>query len=159
MTERVDPVVVGAWQVAQDRAPEAHVDGVGLRCDRDLHLLHRAAVGDDAPGSHRRRDGARELHVQRLQLPDVAGQPHGEAVGGDRQQRPGLLQAGHPRNRLGQPSRLTEGPDAEDRRRAAVQHDPVVEARGGEERSPALFTHRKPPRERCPSQPDEPVNT
>jgi hypothetical protein len=93
---------------SQDPAPEAHVDGIWLRCDREPHLLHRAAVGDGASGSRHRRDGARELHVQRLQAKEAAGQPHGEAVGGDRQQRPRLLQTGHMGDRLGQPGRLIE---------------------------------------------------
>ena len=80
VAEWVDGVVVGPRRVPEDRPPEAKIDGVRFRCDRELNLLHGTAVGLDAIGSGDCRDGPCEPHVSRLELPEVAGQPHGEAV-------------------------------------------------------------------------------
>jgi hypothetical protein len=82
-----------------------------------------------------------ERHVFRLDAKD-AGQPDGDVAVGDRQQCSGAVESGHLCGRLGEFRGFAERPDAEDRRRAAMQHDPIVDALSREERLPACFTHR-----------------
>ena len=76
-----------------------------------------------------------------FELPWSTGQTHRECTLDDRQQRPRSVEAVQLRKRASQAGRRTHGPDLEDRRRAAVQHDPVIDAVGGEEVPPALLAH------------------
>ena len=143
--ERVDAVVVGHRRIAEHGAPETDVHRIWLRGDRELHLLDRCAVGDRAVRRCDLRDGPRQVDMPRFELPEVTGQAHREGGIDDRQQRPRSLEAVDRRNVRGQPRRLADGSDLEDGRRAAVQHDPVIDAVGGEELPPALLAHARPP--------------
>ena len=69
VTERVDAVVVGHRRVAEHRTPEPDVQHVGLRRDRELHLLHGRAVGDRAVCPRDRRDRSREVGMPRFERP------------------------------------------------------------------------------------------
>jgi hypothetical protein len=84
MTQPVDSVVFGQRRVPEGRAPEANIAIVGLRRDGELDLLRVRAVGDGPMPACDRRDGPRQVEMPSLQPPDAAGQPHGEAVIGDR---------------------------------------------------------------------------
>ena len=65
-----------------------------------------------------RGDGPRELDVPRLRCPQLAGQPHREPIRRRRSAALRRLEAGHLRDRRGQPRRIDERRDPEDRRRA-----------------------------------------
>ena len=140
LAERVDAVVVVHRRVAEDRAPEAEVDRIGLGGNGQLHLLHRAAVRDRATLPRHRRDRLRDRDMPRLGAPHLARQLHREPIRRDGQQRP-LLEAGHLRHRRGQARRSDERVDPEDRRGTAVEDRPVIDAVSREELAPALFAH------------------
>lgn len=84
VAEGVDGGVIRLRRVAEHRLPEAKVDRVGLCCDGQLHLLHCAAIGTGAMAARDCRHSPGSLDGLRCELPEVAGEPHGEAVGGDR---------------------------------------------------------------------------
>jgi hypothetical protein len=79
--------------------------------------------------------------MPRLEIPDVAAQPDGHAGVCEGQQHPRTRDPRRLRNRLGQARRLAQRPDAKDSRRAAVQHDPVIDALGSEKALPTLLAH------------------
>ena len=70
----------------EDSAPEADIDGIGLRSDRDLNLVHACAVGDGPMRPRSRRHCPRKVDVRLLQSEHTATQPDAETVVGDRQQ-------------------------------------------------------------------------
>jgi hypothetical protein len=83
--------------------------------------------------------------VPHLQPKHPAGQPHADTVVGDRQERPGAIDAGDLRDRHGEPRRFAERRNAEHRSRTAVQHHPVLNTLRGEELLPALLAHARLP--------------
>jgi hypothetical protein len=92
VADRVDGVVVGHPCVPEDSAPEANIDRIWLPRDGELYLLRTRAVDDASVRPRQRRDRSGKVDVLLLQLPDVASQPHGELVVGDRHQRPRAIE-------------------------------------------------------------------
>jgi hypothetical protein len=86
MADRVNAIVVGHRRIPEHRSPEAEVDAFWLGCDSQLDLLYCAAVGTGAVGRSNCRDGACDLDMPWLELPDVSGEPYGETVGCHRHQ-------------------------------------------------------------------------
>ncbi len=84
VTERVDGVVVGQARVPEDSAPEADVDRVGLRSDRQADLLRTGPIGDSTVCTRHRRNCPRKCDVPLLQPKHAAGQPHAETAISDR---------------------------------------------------------------------------
>ena len=141
MPERVDRVVVGHRRVAQHGSPEAQVDGVWLRGDGELHLLHLTPVGHGAERARDLGDGAREVNVFGLDSPHLPGQADREAAGHDRELRARAFKTGRLGDGVREPRRSGEGFGAEDGGRTAVKDDPIPDTLGVEERPPALFAH------------------
>jgi hypothetical protein len=83
---RIDAVVLVQRRIAEDGAPEAEVDRVGLGGHRHLDLLDRAPVGRGPVLARQSRDGFRDLEVACFSAPHLARELHGEAVGCCRQQ-------------------------------------------------------------------------
>ena len=141
VAEGVDRVVVGHREVPEDGAPEADVDQAGVRGHGELDLLHGSPVGGGSVRPRDVRDRSRELDVALLEVPDVAGQPDGEAVVGERQQHPARSMPDTRATASASRAASTRDVYAERRRRPAVQDDPVVDALGGEELLPPLLAH------------------
>ena len=143
VSEGIHRIVVSHRRVAEHSAPEADVNRIALRRDRELHLLDGRTIRGRTVRARDCRHGPRELDVSRLELPEVATQPDGEAGIGHREQHARALETRSLRNRLGQARRLAQRSDPKDGRRAAVQHDPVINTLGGEEILPALLAHAR----------------
>ena len=122
VAERVDGVVVGQRCVPEDSAPEADIDRVGLRSDRQLDLLRTCAVGDGTVRPRDRRDRPRRSMCRSSSRNTPRRQPHAETVVGDRQQSPRALEAGHaarPPRQAAPLRRATGRGTRQSRRRAA----------------------------------------
>ena len=76
-----------------------------------------------------------------LQLREVATQPHGEIVIGDRQDYARALKTWNVRYRPGKFHRFGKRPDTEHSRRSTVQHHPILDVPGVEKLPPTLFAH------------------
>ena len=108
MAKRVDRVVVGQFGVTEHGAPEADIDGFGVRRDSELDFLRTAAIRDDPMLPCDRRDGSRQIDVPRLKPKDAARQPHRELVIGDRDEHTRAVDARHIGHRAGKPGSITE---------------------------------------------------
>ena len=143
MSERVHCIVVSHRHVAEHGTPEADVNPIGLRRNRELHLLNGRTIRSRTIRPRDRRYSARELDVLRRELPEVASQPNGQAGACDREQHTRVPEAGNFRDRLSQARCVAQRSDAERGRRATVQYDPVVDIVGFEETLPALLAHAR----------------
>jgi hypothetical protein len=99
-------IVVSHRHVPEYGAPEADVNRITLRRDRELHLLDGRTIRGCTVRLRDIRHGPRELDVSRIELPEVATQPNGEAGVGYREQHPRALETWNLRDCLGQARRF-----------------------------------------------------
>jgi hypothetical protein len=88
VSKRVHRIIVSHRLVPEHGTPEAEVNQIGLRSNRELYLLDRRTIRGRIVRPRDRRHGPRELDVSRLELPEVATQTNGNAGSGHRQQHP-----------------------------------------------------------------------
>src|SRR5215831_765663 len=77
VSEWIDRIVVGHRGITKHGTPETDVEGIVFRRDGHLHFLDGCTIGDRTLPPHHGRNGARELDVPRLEIPEVAAQADG----------------------------------------------------------------------------------